>query len=66
MVFVWGYYSNLFEDFAQCDLGFSFDNVKLKFDTLVEWHALADNVVEIWYLCEVIALICLKILLNAI
>jgi len=33
---------------------------------LVEWNVLIDNVVEMWYLCEVITLIWLEILLNII
>ena len=66
MLFVWGYCSNLLQDFGKCDLGFRFDSLKLKFDMLVEWNALIYNVVEMWYLCEIIALICFKIWVNAI
>ena len=51
---------------AKCDLGFRFGNLKLKFDMLVEWNILVHNFVEMWYLCEVIALICFKILPNVI
>ena len=64
MVFVWSYYSYLFQDFAHYNLGFTFGNLKLKFDMFVEWNVLIYIFVELWYLCEVIALICFKILLN--
>ena len=66
MVFVWGYYFNLLQDWGKYDLGFRFGSLKLKFDMVAEWNDLIDNVVEMWYLCEVIDLIWLKILLNTI
>ena len=65
MVFVWGYCSNLVQDLGKCNLGFRFGNLKLKFDMVVEWNGLMDNVVEMWHLCDVIALICYKNLVNA-
>ena len=66
MVFVWDYYSNLFQDLGKCDLEFKFGSLKLKFDIVVEWNGLMQNVVEMWYLCEAITLIRYKNLINAI
>ena len=63
---VWGYCSNSLQEFGKCDLGLRFDSLKLKFDMVVEWNGLIDNIVEMWYLCEVIVLIYYKILINAI
>ena len=48
---------NFVQDWGKCDLGFRFGSLKLKFDMLIEWNGLIDNVVEMYYLCEVIALI---------
>ena len=66
MVFVWGYYSDLFEDITQCNVGFRFGTVKLKFDMLMEWNILVYDFIEMSCLCEVVALICFKILLSII
>ena len=56
----------MLQDFGKCDLGFRFGSLKLKFDMLVEWNGLIDNVVKMCYLCEVIAQIRYKNLVNAI
>ena len=42
------------------------DSLKLKFHMLVEWNILINDIVEMSCLCEVIDLIWLEILLNAI
>ena len=60
------YSFNLVQDWSKCDLGCRFGSLKLKFDMLIEWNGLIDNVVEMYYLCEVIALIHYKNLVNAI
>ena len=65
MVYLCGYWSNLVGDFAQCNLGFRFGDVKLKVDMLVEWDALVYNFVQMWCLYEVVAHICLKFSPNA-
>ena len=65
MVFVWGYWSNLVEDFAKYNLGIRFGDVNLKVDMLVEWDALVYYFVQMWRLYEVVAHICLKISPNA-
>ena len=57
---------NLVQDWGKCDLGFRFGSLKLKFDILVEWNGFIDNVVEMCNVCEVIALIRYKNLVNAI
>ena len=65
MVFMWGYYSNLIGDIGQCNLGFRFGDVNLNVDMLVDWDAIVYNFVQMWYSYEIVALICLKILHNA-
>ena len=65
-MFVWSYCFNLLQDWGKYDLGFRFGSLKLKFDKLMEWNGLIDNVVEMCYLCEVVALIHYKIGVNAI
>ena len=54
------------QDLDKYDLGLRFGSLKFKFDMVVEWNGLIDNVVEMWYLCEVMALIRYKNLVNAI
>ena len=43
------------QDWGKWDLGFRFGSLKLKFDMLVEWNGLIDNVVEnalfVWGYC---------------
>jgi len=54
------------QDLGKYDLGFRFGSLKSKLDMAVEWNGLIDNVVEMWYLSEVIALIRYKNLVNTI
>ena len=54
------------QDLGKWDLGFRFDSLKLKFDMVVKWNGLINNVVEMWYLCDFIGLIRYKNLVNTI